>query len=111
MSNPSTHTYYVARVLDMTVHMWTDEGQGDHFCNKGGYTLGRYDTLDEAKQGINDHFEHEVTSEDYTEDGYIQTSQIEDANAYRDPDGDFIVDYYMCIDRVTRVTGAELTSN
>ena len=42
------------------------------------------------------------------EDGFIQVSVIEDADAYPDPKGDYIADYDIIIERVERVGAEEL---
>ena len=96
---------YTARVLMITVHSWTDEfGQGEHVCNKGGYRIGEFPTLQAALAEVRDQFgDYEVN-----ENGLVQTSLIEDANAEPDPKGDYIADYDIIIERVDRVGAEEL---
>jgi len=96
---------YTARVLGITVHSWTDElGQGDHLLNKGGYRIGNFPTLQDAlAEAVEQFGEYEVN-----EDGFIQVSVIEDADAYPDPKGDYIADYDIIIERVERVGAEEL---
>ena len=96
---------YTARVLGITVHHWTDEfGQGEHACNKGGYHIGEFPTLQAALDEVSEQFgEYEVN-----ENGFIQASLIEDADAYPDPKGNYIADYDIIIERVYRVGTEEL---
>ena len=95
-------TRYTLNVVDITVHRWGPEGQGDHVCNKGGFTVDTYPTLDAAKAGANEFFGYELEEDSYQDD-YIMGTIIEDVDAYADPDGDYIADYVMCIDKVERV--------
>lgn len=97
---------YTARVLGITVHEWGEEGQGEHVCNKSGYRIGSFPTLQAALAELRDQFE------DYglCEDGFIQASLIEDADAYPDPKGDYIADYDIIIERVERVNAEELAA-
>ena len=96
---------YTARVVFITVHSWTDEfGQGEHVCNKGGYRIGNFPTLQAALAEVSDQFgDYEIS-----EDGLVQTSLIEDVDAYPDPKGDYIADYDIIIERVERVNAEEL---
>lgn len=98
---------YTARVLFITVHSWTDEhGQGEHVCNKGGYRIGDFPTLQAALAEVSDQFgEYEIS-----EEGFVQLSLIEDANAEPDPKGDYIVDYNIIIERLERVTAEEVAA-
>jgi len=95
---------YKARVLGITVHEWGDEGQGEHVCNKGGYSIGYFPTLKAALSEVRDQFEEY----ELCEDGFIQASLIEDADAYPDPKGDYIADYDIVVERVERVGEEEL---
>ena len=96
---------YTARVEFITVHEWDNEnGQGEHVCNKGGYRIGNFPTLQAALAEVRDQFEdYEVN-----EHGFIQTSMIEDADAYPDPNGGYIADYDIIIERVEYVNAEEL---
>ena len=95
-------TQYKLNVVDITVHRWGSEGQGEHICNKGGFEVGTYPTLDEAKAGASSFFGYTLSEDDYRGD-FITGNIIEDVNAYADPDGDYIADYIMCIDKIERV--------
>tara|TARA_S200002703_G_scaffold38775_1_gene34009 strand:- start:364 stop:669 length:306 start_codon:yes stop_codon:yes gene_type:complete len=96
---------YTARVVFITVHHWTDEfGQGEHACNKGGYRIGDFPTLQHALAEVSEQFgKYEVN-----ENGFVQVSLIEDADAQPDPKGDYIADYDIIIERVERVGAEEL---
>jgi hypothetical protein len=95
---------YTARVLGITVHEWGEEGQGALVCNKGGYRIGEFPTLQAALFEVRDQFEDYVVNEN----GFVQTSLIEDADSYPDPKGDYIADYDIIIERVERVGAEEL---
>jgi hypothetical protein len=95
---------YTARVLGITVHEWGEEGQGEHVCNKGGYRIGEFPTLQAALSEVSEQFgEYEVN-----ENGFVQVSLIEDADAYPEPKGDYIAEYDIIIERVERVGAEEL---
>ena len=95
---------YTARVLGITVHEWGEEGQGERVCYKGGYRIGEFPTLQAALAEVSDQFgEYEIS-----EDGLVQTSMIEDADAQPDPKGDYIADYDIIVERVERVNAEEL---
>ena len=93
---------YQVNVIDQIVHRWGEDGQGDCVCSKGGFEIGTYPTLDAAKTAINEYFGYELDSDAYHDD-YITASQIEDENAYADPDGGYLVDYFLCINKIDRV--------
>ena len=96
-------TKYQVEVVNQTVHQWNnDHGQGDYVCSKGGFEIGTYPTLDEAKKAINDYFGYELDSDAY-EDDHIMATQIENYQAHRDPNGGFMVDYYLCVNKIDKV--------
>tara|TARA_S200002703_G_C3781654_1_gene240855 strand:- start:625 stop:951 length:327 start_codon:yes stop_codon:yes gene_type:complete len=97
---------YQVNVIDQTVYRWGEDGQGDYVCSKGGFEVGTYPTLDDAKKTIDEYFGYELQPDDY-QDAYISATQIEDENAYEDPDGDYIVYYVLCIDKIDRVSFKE----
>ena len=104
-------TTYQVNAIDQTVHRWGEDGQGDYVCSKGGFEIGTYPTLDAAKAAIDEHFGYELHPDDYQDD-YISATQIEDADAYADPNGDYIVDYILCVDKIDRVSfNAALEAN
>ena len=102
---------YQVNVIDQTVHRWSEDGQGDvdeeYVCAKGGFEVGTYPTLDDAMKAIDEYFGYELQPDDY-QDAYISATRIEDENAYEDPDGDYIVDYVLCIDKIDRVSFNEM---
>ena len=55
---------YTARVFLITVHEWDNEhGQGEHVCNKGGYRIGEFSTLQAALTEVRDQFDDYEISE------------------------------------------------
>jgi hypothetical protein len=97
---------YTARVVFITVHEWDNEhGQGEHVCNKGGYRIGKFSTLQAALAEVREQFDDYVV---ISEDGLIQTSLIENAYADTDPNGEYIANYDIIIERVERVDAEEL---
>jgi hypothetical protein len=96
---------YRVKVLDIMVHQWSgEEGQGDFVCGKGGYELVTTGSIEQAKEVINNYFGYGLEPEAYGEDGYIFVTQLEDKYAHADPDGDYIADYTLCIEKADRVT-------
>ena len=93
---------YQVRVIDIDVHEWSEDGQGDHVCSKQGFDIDKYDSLDSAMEGISDYFGYEITPDDC--DGqYISASLIEDENAYPDENGKFVASYAVVVERVQPV--------
>jgi len=89
---------YRIRVLDMMVHEWSEEGQGEYLGTKGGYEVGSYRTPEELREALEDHFPGiELVQE---EDGWLQYAQVENEHAYRDDNGGFIVDYTIAVEKV-----------
>ena len=93
---------YVVRVIGQCVHKWGKDGQGEHVCNKGGFTIGDYPSIGSALHAIDEYFGYELEPDAYQTE-FISATQIEDVNGYPDPKGDYIVDYTLVIDEVTRV--------
>lgn len=93
---------YNLEVVDIHVHRWGPEGQGEYVCTKGGFTVGGYPTLDEAKAGASEFLGYTLDEDDYYGD-HITGNILEDVDAYADPDGDYIANYTMRIDKIDRV--------
>ena len=91
-------TTYRIRVLDMMVHEWSEEGQGEYVCSKGGYEVGEYRTPEELREALEEHFPDIDLAQD--EDGWLQYAQIENGEGYRDDNGGFIVDYTIAVEKV-----------
>ena len=47
---------YRLRVTDTEVYEWTNEGEGKHLHNKGGFTLGHFKSIEDAKDELEDFF-------------------------------------------------------
>jgi hypothetical protein len=101
---------YQVKVIDMTVHRWCDtHGQGEFVCCKGGFTLGEYKSVADAKIGLNKWFDYKLDTESY--DGeHVHASLIEDVEGYATPNGDFITDYFMEVIKCDRVNFDKVTS-
>jgi len=93
---------YQVRVIDIDVHEWSEDGEGDHVCSKQGFDIGKYDSLENAMNGVLEYFGYEITPNDC--DGqYISASLIEDENACADENGKFIAHYTVVVERVQPV--------
>ena len=44
---------YRLRVCWSEVYEWTDGGEGNHISNNGGFTLGHFKSIDDAKAELN----------------------------------------------------------
>jgi len=97
---------YKLRVIDITVHKWggDSEGEGDHVCNKGGFTIGSFDTIAKAKAELADFFGYEPDYEAYESEDYVCGGIIENEDAYADPNGEYIADYVVVLDKVCAVS-------
>ena len=92
---------FEVKIIDIMVHQWDNEhGQGDHVCNKGGFVVGRFATVDDAKQGLLDYFDVKEEDVDFDNE-YASFSLIEDIDAYATPDGKFIADYTVLLSEIT----------
>ena len=90
-------TYRIC-VLDMMVHEWSEEGQGEYVGTKGGYEVGSYHTPQELREALEEHFPGIDVSQE--EDAYLQYAQIEDENGYHNDNGGYIVDYIIAVEKV-----------
>jgi hypothetical protein len=89
---------YRIYVIDMMVHEWTEEGQGEHVCTMGGYEAGSYRTPEKLREGLEEQFPGiELVQDDLA---HLRYFQIEDEEGYRDDNGGFIVDYSITIEKV-----------
>ena len=95
---------YKLRVIDITVHQWGEDGQGEHVCNKGGFTIGSFDTIAKAKAELAEFFGYEPDYEAYEGEDYVCGTIIENEDAYADPDGEYIADYVVTMDKVCTVS-------
>ena len=94
-----TKTSYVVRVLDMTVHRWSqEEGQGDYGWSYGGYKVGWWQNVEDVKAELPEHFPGIEFEQD--EDGCLNYCQIQDENGWADENGEFIVDYVIEVEKV-----------
>ena len=91
---------YKLRVIDIIVHKWGEDGQGDYVCSKGGFTIGSFDTIAKAKEELAEFFGYEP---DYEGD-FVCGGIIENEDAYADPNGQLIVDYVVTLDKVCTVS-------
>tara|TARA_R110002049_G_scaffold294149_1_gene480126 strand:- start:135 stop:536 length:402 start_codon:yes stop_codon:yes gene_type:complete len=113
---------YKLHVIDVIVHTWSKEGQGEHVCNKGGFTIGSFDTIAKAKEELAEFFGYEPDYEDYVCGGDLGKTAImanmfaiiENEDAYPDPsatcssvritiNGGYIADYVVVIEKVSTV--------
>jgi hypothetical protein len=89
---------YRIYVIDMMVHEWTEEGQGEYVCTMGGYEAGSYRTPEKLREGLEEQFPGiELVQDDLA---HLRYFQIEDEEGYRDDNGGFIVDYSITIEKV-----------
>lgn len=94
---------YLVRVVASEIHAWNNQdGQGEYLMSKGGYPVGRYETLDDAKIAIEDDCGCSMEDADI-QDEFISMSRIEDENAYGDPNGRYLVDYTYVIEETNLV--------
>ena len=99
-----TNCTYRLRVIDIIVHKWGDDGQGEHVCSKGGFTIGSFDTIAKAKAELAEFFGYEPDYEAYEGEDYVCGGIIENEDAHADPDGEYIADYVVTMDKVSTVS-------
>ena len=99
-------TKYNVKIFDITVHEWNEDGQGDHVCNKSGYTLASVAGISEARDAINEFFGNDVNSDDCL-DGYMTATVIEDEETTPCDNGKFMVDYCFGIEETKLVKFTE----
>ena len=94
---------YKAYVSDGTVHTWDSDGEGDFVMLKHGFTIGIYETPQEATKRISDFFDSVVFSDDRA-----RGTSIEDESGDRCEDGTFIVDYTIYLQKIENVCFPDL---
>lgn len=94
-------TQFRVSILEINVHEYTD-GQGKHVATHPGYTLGDYATLEAAKEGIQEYFGRNLDDEAFS-DEFTWATVVEDQEGNEDPNGAFLADYCMVIDKIERV--------
>lgn len=95
---------YRLRVANSEVYEWTDEGEGDHVCGKGGFTIGHFKSVDDAKAELNEFFGHEPDYEAYQGDNFLVCDIIEDEDGYKDNDGKYLSIYTVVLEKISSVT-------
>jgi hypothetical protein len=94
---------FKAYVADIMVHELDDQGMGDFVMFKDGYTIGIYETPQEAKRRICDFFDGvEFEGE------CAQASLIEDKDANPCENGAFIADYTIYVQRIENINLQDL---
>jgi hypothetical protein len=93
-----TDITYRIYVIDMMVHEWSEEGQGEYVCTMGGYEAGSYRTPEKLREGLEQQFPGiELVQDDLA---HLRYFQVENEEGYRDDNGRFIVDYSITIEKV-----------
>ena len=95
---------YKLRVIDIIVHKWGEDGQGEYVFSKGGFTIGSFDNIAKAKAELAEFFGYEPDYEAYESKDYVCGCIIENEDAYADPDGEYIADYVVTMDKVCTVS-------
>ena len=103
MNNTAENIIYRLRVLDVDVHEWGKDGEGDYVCTKGGYIIGEYPTKERVKLELNEYFGYELSAED-ADANYIFASQIEDDDGYQNKRGKYIASYTLIVERIEPVS-------
>jgi hypothetical protein len=96
-------TQFRVNILSIDVHEYNTEGEGKHVATHQGYTLGYYDTLEAAQEGVQEYFGRGL-SEDAFSDEFTWATIVENELGYEDPEGGYLADYCMVIDKIERVT-------
>ena len=101
--------YYKVQVTHIDVHKWSNEtGQGDYVCSKGGFTIGYFDTISDAKAELADWFgDSEPDYAAYDGEEFLSVSIIENADAYQSDKGEYIADYTIGLQFLSRVIWRE----
>ena len=101
--------YYKVQVTHIDVHKWSNEtGQGDYVCSKCGFTIGYFDTISDAKAKLADWFGGiEPDYAAYDGEEFLCFSRIEDVDAYESDNGEYIADYTIGLQFLSRVLWRE----
>jgi len=95
---------YRLRVTDTEVYEWTNEGEGKHLHNKGGFTLGHFKSIEDAKDELEDFFGDAPDYGAYEGDNFLSCSIIEDENGYMDNDGKYMCNYTVVLEKISAVS-------
>ena len=94
---------YKLRVANSEVYEWTSEGEGNHLCCHAGFTLGKYETVDDAKAELYAFFGQEPDYGAYEGDNFLTCDRLEDEDRNLDHDGKYLVIYTVVLEKVSAV--------
>ena len=95
---------YRLRVADSEVYEWTSEGEGNHIHNSGGFTLGHFKSIDDAKSELNEFFGDEPDYEAYEGQNFVTCDRIEDKDGNQDSEGDYLGMYTIVLEKISMVS-------
>ena len=95
---------YRLRVCWSEVYEWTDGGEGNHISNNGGFTLGHFKSIDDAKAELNEFFGDEPDYEAYEGQNFLTCDRLEDIDGNRDNDGDYLSVYTVVLEKISMVS-------
>ena len=94
---------YKLRVAWSEVYEWTQEGEGNHICGKNGFTIGQFETVDDAKAELYEFFGTEPDYGAYQGDNFLTCDRIEDAEGYMCNDGKYLSIYTVVLEKISPV--------
>ena len=94
---------YRLRVANTEVYEWTDEGEGKHIHNSGGFTLGHFKRIDDAKAELSSFLYGHPEYEAYEGEEFITWGRIEDRDGNQDNGGDYLGMYTIVLEKITPV--------
>ena len=95
---------YRLRVCWSEVYEWTDGGEGNHISNNGGFTLGHFKSIDDAKAELNEFFGGEPDYEAYEGQNFVICDRLEDKFGYMDSKGDYLGVYTVVLEKISMVS-------
>ena len=95
---------YTVKVIDIDVHAWGKDGEGDYICTKGGFDLDTCSSIEKAIDAIENYIGYDLDTDSLSSDGeYIDANIIENRDGYPDRNGEYIADYTFSIERNTKL--------
>ena len=102
---------YQVKVMMRDVYNYDkNDGQGDYIYSSEGYEIFNCPNISDAKASINEYFGFAPDSNDICDD-YIRMTLIEDSDGNPDEEGNYIVDYFVVINKIEPVVWRQSNAN
>ena len=95
---------YRLRVAIAELYECTSEGEGNHMCNQGGFEMGHFKSIEDAKAELEDFFGEATDYGAYEGDNFVSCSRIEEEDGYMDNNGKYMCNYTVVLEKISAVS-------